>query len=156
MGSFEGMREGSYNGCSWIATYNALQHLGATQQPSKIVEYYETNGGTLINGIFGVNPGGIRMFFNDHGFDTEMFNFPRKGSVDARIQDSDVSILTYWHGRGAHTVAVVRKDDGKFYVYNEGNQDTRANGYTSIDAWIRGEGREGDAHILISVITVNG
>ena len=150
MGKYEDFRDGSYNGCAWIATYNAALLLGERYHPADIIKYYETRGGSLVNGVFGVNPVAIRALFGAQGFETAMHNLP--SSVDNHIRNSTVSILTFAHPDAAHTVAVYYAN-GVFHVFNEpetGSTYYRAGGLTSVDAWLAGE----DGFWPISVITL--
>jgi len=136
-----GYREGSYNGCAWIATYNAALLLGERYHPADIIKYYETSGGALINGELGINPLAIGIFFDNQGFETTMDTLPK--SVDEQIRNSTVSILTYAHPTAVNTVAVYY-ENGSYHVINEGraNSTNTAPGVLdSVDEWL--EGREG-------------
>ena len=117
-----GGRYGSYNGCAWIATFNAALLLGEFIHPADIISHYETKGGALINGEFGINPLAIKTFFQDQGFEANMQNFPP--SVDEQIKNSSVSVLTYFNPfPRAHTV-MVYYDNGIYYIYNDTNANS--------------------------------
>lgn len=115
MGRHENRRDGWYNGCGWIATYNAALLLGDHHHPADIIKHFETHGGSLANGAFGTNPVAMNIFFRNQGFETSMHNLPT--SVDDHIRNSTVSILTYAHTSGVHTVAVYYAN-GVFHVLN--------------------------------------
>jgi len=66
-----------------------------------------------------------------------------------RIQDSKVSVLTYWNGKTAHTVAIeYDRGRGMFNVYNDnsvGGASRDENGrltshgaIASVDDWLKG------------------
>jgi len=154
-----GGRYADYNGCAWIATYNTLLRLGEPVHPADIIKHYETHGGSIINGEFGINPLSIREYFKKQGFDPQMQNLPP--SVDERIKNSTVSILTYAHSSGAHTV-MIYYENGLYYIYNDNSVPgwtSSAPGITiSVDEWIkgniRGEGVSNKSFHPISVITL--
>ena len=128
-----GVHTADYNGCGWIATYNIMHMLGKDMQPWEIVNYYETVGGALIGGRFGVNPTAIEGFFNTQGIKTSTDYFP--ASVDELIKNSGMAIFNYVHNNGAHYIAV-EYDNGKFITYNDTKENT-ALAEASIDTWIQ-------------------
>ena len=128
MGAFEGYNHGARNGCGWISIYNASVLLGNPQHPAEIVRHLETNGGPVVNGMFGVYPGAIEDFFRAQGYDVNhdfRMNFHQEGvtsqtsrSVDDTIRNANVAILTYVHGNGAHFITI-QYEEGYFVVYND-------------------------------------
>lgn len=140
-----GYYQGSYNGCGWVATYNATLMLGKASDPADIIYSYDKYGGTVGNGIFGVNPLAIKLYFDSIGVESNMYNLPVK--ADERISSSHVSILAYAHSNGAHYVAI-QYVDGKYYVYNYRNQNS-ADQISSIDSWLKDYG-----YTAISLITI--
>ena len=128
MGSTDGMNEGWYNGCGWVATYNALILLGNPQHPAEIVNYFETIGGTVFGGVFGTYPNSIVNYLSEMGYSVGHTLFPQITlNIDDAIKASRVSILAYAHTSAAHYVAVeYREDTGRFIVYNDGFARTRS------------------------------
>jgi len=133
-----GRHPGSYNGCAWIATYNALLILGEHVHPAELIRNYQLTGGTLINGEFGINPSAIRNDFENRGYNVTMASLP--SSVDDHIRASTVSILTYAHSSGAHTVMVYYDNNNNvFHIYNEGgagSTSTAPGVQESFDEWL--------------------
>ena len=121
MGTAEGLNEGWYNGCGWIAAYNALIRLGNPQHPAEIVWHFETSGGTVLGGVFGTYPHSIEAYFKSLGYDVKHTLFPQVTlDIDEAIKTSGVSILAYLHSGAAHYVMVeYREDIDKFVVYND-------------------------------------
>ena len=62
-----GFFRSSYNGCGWIATYNATIMLGKRIAPHKIIAEYELTGAVLY-GTFGIQPYAISAFFWNKGY----------------------------------------------------------------------------------------
>jgi len=122
MGSIDGRNEGWYNGCGWVAAYNALLILGDPHHPAEIVKRFESSGGTVMEGIFGTYPRAIEDFFIDSGYSVGHVLFPQSSiDIDEAIRASRVSILAYLHTSAAHYVAIeYREADGTFVVYNDG------------------------------------
>jgi hypothetical protein len=122
MGATEGSNEGWYNGCGWIASYNALILLGNPRHPADIVRHFETNGGMVLGGMFGTYPRAIERLFRALGYDVSHVLFPQLSTdLDNAIKSSGVGILAYAHTRAAHYIAIeYRAEDGRFIVYNDG------------------------------------
>jgi len=121
MGANEGFNEGWYNGCGWVATYNALILLGNPVHPAEIVRYFEASGGTVLGGIFGTYPNTIEAYLKGLGFNVNHTLFPQlSGGIDDAVKASRVCILAYAHTSAAHYIAVeYREDIDKFVVYND-------------------------------------
>ena len=121
MGSTDGHNEGWYNGCGWVATYNALILLGTPRHPADIVNHFETSGGTVLGGVFGTYPYAIEMYLKDLGYSVNHTLFPQLViDIDEAIKASGAGILAYAHTSAAHYVAIeYRKDIDKFIVYND-------------------------------------
>ena len=128
MGSIDGRNEGWYNGCGWVAAYNALILLDAPRHPSEIVRHFESGGGTVMEGLFGTYPRAIEGLFIDSGYNVSHVLFPQSSiDLDAAIKASNVSILAYLHTRAAHYVAIEYSEaDDKFIVYNDGYARARS------------------------------
>jgi len=127
MGNRPGLNEGWYNGCGWIAAYNALIILGTPIHPAEIVNHIEEGGGTVLDGMFGTFPHAIERLFVEMGYDVNHNLFPQRLNLDNAIRNSRVSILAYTHTRAAHFIAIeYRPEDGTFVVYNDGFARRRA------------------------------
>jgi tetratricopeptide (TPR) repeat protein len=121
MGSRHGMNEGWYNGCGWIAAYNALIALGEPAHPAEIVYHFETNRGTVLDGVLGTFPHAIERFLRDSGFDVNHTLFPRGSlDIDEVIGSSRVAILAYTHTSAAHFITIVYEpSESVFIVFND-------------------------------------
>ena len=128
MGSHDGRNEGWYNGCGWIATYNALIRLGSPQHPADIVRYFEESGGTVFGGVFGTYPNAIERFFRDLGYNVNHKLLPgARVDIDNEIKTAGIGILAYAHTSAAHYVMIeYRESDDKFIVYNDSSARTRS------------------------------
>ena len=121
MGSREGMNEGWYNGCGWVAAYNALIILGTPEHPADIVRYFEASGGTVLGGVFGTYPNAIVSYLSSLGYGITHTTFPQLTiNIDEAIKSSRVSILAYLHTSAAHYITIEYNEDlDKFIVYND-------------------------------------
>jgi len=121
MGTRDGLNEGWYNGCGWIATYNSLLILGDPRHPAEIIRYFEASGGTVFGGVFGTYPNSIESYLNSLGFNANHTIFPQLSmDIDEAIKASRVCILAYVHTNAAHYVTVEYKEDiDRFVIYND-------------------------------------
>jgi len=120
MGRRPGLNEGWYNGCGWIAAYNALIILGQPVHPAEIVNHFETNRGTVLDGVFGTFPHAIENFLEHSGRNVSHTLFPRSGDIDEAIRSWGIGILAYSHTRAAHFITIrYDRDEGVFIVYND-------------------------------------
>ena len=92
-----------------------------------IIKYYETWGGTIINGYFGVNPIAIHDFIKNNTdlkptFHSDSIN----DRIDDKIKNSDAAILTYFYiginedkefYAGGHHVIIQWSEDDKVFLY---------------------------------------
>lgn len=104
----------SHNGCGWIATYNACRILGDDVKPAEIISEFERYGAILF-GALGTIPAALTHFFRKRGYHTASSG--KRERFDEMAKDATVSILWYWHGRGAHFIALRPSEDG-FVGYN--------------------------------------
>ena len=126
---------GDWNGCGWVAAYNVGVMVGQNFQPADIIRYYDSHGGALVDGAFGVNPLAINMYLNSQGVKAKIDNAPIH--IDAKIEASAVSILTYLHDSGGHYTAI-QYVDGMYYAYNNSqNWTTAPQPIPSIEAWLK-------------------
>jgi len=128
MGSREGMNEGWYNGCGWVAVYNALILLGNPKHPADIVMHFEENRGIVLGGVFGTYPNAIVDYMRSLGYDVNHTLFPQiTKNLDDEIKNSRVAILAYAHTSAAHYITVEYNEDiDKFVVYNDSFARTRS------------------------------
>jgi len=121
MGMRDGLNEGWYNGCGWVAAYNALIITGSPQHPADIVRHFEESGGIAFGGVFGTYPNAIEDYLRSFGYTVSHTLFPQASSnLDEVIKNSQVSILAYLHTNAAHyTTIEYREDIDKFIVYND-------------------------------------
>ena len=121
MGSSHGRNEGWYNGCGWVATYNALIILGNPEHPAEIVRYFEESGGAVLGGVFGTYPNAIADYLRRLGYNINHKLFPqRSANIDELIKNSRVAILAYAHTSAAHYTTIEYRDDiEKFIIYND-------------------------------------
>ena len=109
-----------YNGCGWIATYNAALLMGRVINPAEIIRFYESINGALLTGVFGLNPAAVNVFFRSIGVTPLTHHMPT--SVDDLIRGSTVSVLAYVRNNlSAHYVTVFYDQaSGMFRVFNDG------------------------------------
>jgi len=121
MGSTDGLNEGWYNGCGWVATYNAMIIMENPKHPAEIVKHFEERGGVAFGGVFGTYPNAIEEYVKSFGYSVNHTLFPQMSmNIDDAIKNSKVSILAYLHTNAAHYVTIVYNEDiDKFIVYND-------------------------------------
>ena len=109
-----GFFRSSYNGCGWIATYNALLMLRNRMEPHEIISKYEKSGAVMY-GSFGIRPDAIKKFFKSKGYKVTMtYN---SANFDKVAKKNKANIIWFWHGSGAHFVAL-RWTGVQFVGYN--------------------------------------
>ncbi len=104
----------SYNGCGWIAVYNALCLLGRNEKAEDIIRELEWTG-VFLFGVFGTRPLAIVRFLRRRGLSVRIVRDPEK--YDAAAAESDASIAWFFHKKGAHFVTLRREGD-RFVGYN--------------------------------------
>ena len=109
-----GFFNSSFNGCGWIATYNALILLGKTPKAEDIISEYELTG-AILGGVFGVFPFAVANYFRVRGYSVKTTYNSKK--VDSVAKDHTANILFYWHSSGAHYFAT-KWDGTQFIGYN--------------------------------------
>ena len=109
-----GFFRSGYNGCGWIAAYNACRILGEDVPPAEIISDFERYGAILF-GLFGTSPAAMTHFFRKRGY--QAVSTGKRERFDALAKASDVSVLWYWHRKGAHFIALRPGEDG-FLGYN--------------------------------------
>ncbi len=109
-----GFFKSSFNGCGWIATYNALILLGKTPKAEDIISEYELTG-AVLGGVFGVYPFAVSNYFRARGYKVKT-TYNAK-NVDKVAKKHTANILFYWHSSGAHYFAT-HWDGKQFIGYN--------------------------------------
>jgi len=99
-----GRRTSDYNGCGWIAVYNALKSAGEQPNAAEIVR--ELESGSLLRGRAGVAPWRIVRLLRRRGLRLR-FGFRRK-TIERLAPGGKAGILLYLRRRlsdGAHYVS---------------------------------------------------
>ena len=132
------------NGCGVIATYNALYGLGERRNLRDIIFKFETLGGKILGGIFGVDPDSLPKVFNCYNVDCQGvysykdINTKAKSIINNYTIESKEKwlIVCAWNGSsmtdGAHYVAARISKNGKYEIYNNRLKNT-FDTYTSFD-----------------------
>ena len=151
MGSIPGMNTGNFNGCSWIAVYNALLTMNIRVHPANIVHRLETRTGTIAMGALGAYPQELASTLR-HWSNAVVVEAtpPNLANMDNAIRNSRVSILGYAHTTGAHYVAIVPLENGRFRIWNGGGHSPSNGIVDSIHDWIR---NHADITFPITLIT---
>ena len=145
-----GYYNGSYNGCGWIATYNAIRMTGYWVHPCHIVKHYEL-WGSILSGTFGIFPDAIRDFFKRgpvkdfykaRGYKVKTTWMKTKG-IDKNAKNARANILCYSHSEGMHYISF-KWDGTKFIIYN-GHEKT----VTSIERHLKDNKFKAMMHITI-------
>lgn len=141
-----GFFRSGYNGCGWIAAYNACRILDDPVTPAEIISDFERYGAILF-GLFGTSPTALTHFFRKRG--CRVISTGKRARFDALAQDADVSILWYWHRRGAHFIALQPTERGYlgYNVYSNANRPVLLG--VSVQAYL--ENRNYHAPRLIAV-----
>jgi hypothetical protein len=133
---------GWYNGCGWVATYNAALLLDKEYHPAYIIRYFELLGGAVADGMFGLNPMAIDTFFQNRGVTTNTHNLP--AATDDIIRGSSVSVLTYIRSDGGAHIVTIYYDSATemFRVFNDwtaGSTRTSPGELRSVDEWLQSD-----------------
>jgi hypothetical protein len=89
--------------------YLVFKHaLGTPIQPADIIKAFEEEGGTVLNGLWGVNPIVVEKYLKDKGYDTDIVNFPNSDKIDDRIRNSNASIIVFCKEK-VHTLLPFKK-----------------------------------------------
>jgi len=125
-----GLYTGDYNGCGWIAIYNALRLLRCyTIQPKNIMAYLERYG-QLLYCTFGVSPWSIANYMSYIGYSVYMETSPK--SINTKFKKYRVCILMYLHNKGAHYITITYKN-GYYYAYNVFGDSTNFHKWKNVD-----------------------
>jgi len=103
-----------YNGCGWIATYNAMKLLGEKVDVENIIDYL--NHYTIIKGKLGTNPAGIKNFFKERSFSLKSTSHVEK--FNSYSKNCGAGIILYLSNQTAHYVAF-NKSGEQYHFYND-------------------------------------
>jgi hypothetical protein len=123
----------SDTGCGAISIYNSIRLLGKHKYLSDIIFEFDINptsktiGGLLgigsiityppwFNGALGASPFGVEDYLIYHDFKPSM-TFDQSEFLSWAKKDR-VFIALYWHGKGAHYVALQADGNGTYTTYN--------------------------------------
>lgn len=115
----------SFNGCGWIAAYNALRLLERPLPPWEIIDALEP--GVVLRGYLGLSPFALRRFFKGIGFSAKlrflpMFFSPAKNarSIEKHFADAPCAIFyVVTRNRTVHYVCAEKYGDRTFLFYND-------------------------------------
>ena len=126
-----GLFTGDFNGCAWIATFNALKALGEKNiNHTNIISYFELYG-CVLQGLFGVLPDAVADYFRFLGYcHVDEICFP--GDLDSIIYKYRATILFYAHSGGCHYI-MVKYLCGLYYAYNVYNDSSEIQYWNSVD-----------------------
>ena len=110
-----------YNGCGWIATYNALVLLGKKPKIKPIIREYELFG-ALLFGVFGLDPFAIGRFFRIRGYRVKTTLRIKK--FDTAAENAQANVIFYFFKWGGHFFAFQKRDE-RFVSYNFYSRDNR-------------------------------
>ena len=136
--------KGSYNGCGWVALYNAFKMKGWFEHPSVISVLFE-NEGLLLNGTTGIFPKYMStMLGNVYKVDYSRREQTELYTMDSRL-GTKVGILFFRHSKfGFHWIAVRRyRSGGDVYAYNvytRKNAPSAPDNIGSIKAFVEQQG----------------
>lgn len=107
-------------GCGCIATYNALNILGAEPNLADIIRYFENQpqwSGVMLGGNAGVSVFGISGYLTEQGYDVSYSLC--EDSIDEAAQNADVNIIGYAGIKNA-----TGNDFGHFVAFEKDGADT--------------------------------
>ncbi len=114
-----------YNGCGWIAAYNALKLLG--ESPSVHTVIYEFERYRVLFGMFGSTVLGFSHYFENKGYKTTQLVSRNIPKIENFMHCHDANIIFYFHPapfKGAHFAAAAPFED-KFIFFNAINRSLR-------------------------------
>lgn len=125
--------------------YNACLLNNISIHPKDIIWFLEVNNYMVLNGVFGCFPNGIRDFFLEHNVQVHGTNLSGaipfvvfKELSQNSIKEYPAVIILYWHGGGAHYVALNWDESlSQYLVYNHYSDKNSIEKYDNL---ISGEG----------------
>ncbi len=127
----------SWNGCGILAMFHVLRFLGQKEPLPDLIWQFECNRMPwfLPGAHFGTNPARLGRVLRAKGIGYSMTRTKAEFLQNAANGEHRCGIVSYWNhrisqhpfcffGGGMHTVAYQFRD-GRYEVYNVGEQDTR-------------------------------
>lgn len=121
----------SFNGCGWIAAYNALKILGASLPPWQIINGLEP--GAVLRGYLGLSPFFLTRYLKDQGLTSRLWLLPFfcsartvSHSIRRHLFPGGSSYLpcaifyTITKSGAAHYICAKVLSDGTLLFYNDG------------------------------------
>ena len=109
-----GFFQSGFNGCGWIAVYNALRLMGREPDAGKLIAELEWTGAMLF-GVLGTWPYSVAHYFRLRGYRVRVTY--RAGKYDETAREHEVNIIWFFHRKGAHFVTLRWRED-RFEGYN--------------------------------------
>lgn len=113
-----GFFRASYNGCGAVAAVNACRILGKPVHPADVISDFERFGAILF-GVFGTGAFAVTHFFRKRGY--RVRTTYRRSKMDEMAKAAPVSVLWYFHRRGAHFIAL-QPQSSSYLAYNAGSR----------------------------------
>lgn len=112
-----GVHWANKNSCGVIATYNFLKLNNKNADYAELLRFFDAYG-TFAFGLLGTNPLTIQTILSFKGFD--MGITCNVSEMEDLAKKSGVSILMYFHSRGAHFITLQYNESiNMFKTYNE-------------------------------------
>ena len=130
-----GFAGAAWNGCGWVAAYNAMIMLGNPKQPEEVINHFDNIFGNIFYGAFGANPIAVHSYFFFQGYDVGYLSMNDISNSEAGAQSATACIMLYWHGSGAHYVAF-QWTGQNFEAYNTGFNSNGVYTFSSVYSYI--------------------
>ena len=113
-------RDLSEVGCGLVAIHNAGILMDDPVNLCDVIRFFEHNDGFVLNGMFGLNPCAIKMFYDENNVSYNIYT--KIAELEGSRDDRGVYIVCQWNdindiSRGAHFYAVSEKN-GVLIPYN--------------------------------------
>ena len=130
-----GFAGAAWNGCGWIAAYNAMIMLGNPKQPEEVISHFDNIFGNFFFGAFGANPIALFNYFLFQGYSVGYLSINGIRNSETGTQGATACIMLYWHGSGAHYVAF-QWTGQNYEAYNTGFNSHGAYTFSSVYSYI--------------------
>jgi hypothetical protein len=115
----------AWSGCEIIATYNALNALGANPTPNTMVSLisnFETDG-AMLSGYFGTSPRAIYNYFKDNNYNVLISDTTDIDKINNIGKNYDTVIVTIYNDKNditqqVHTVNITKSENGLYTPHN--------------------------------------
>ena len=131
-----------FNGAVPVALYNMHRLLSEKCEFADILLEFEGNDAVLLAGFGGVDPRQLGGYLLGHRLSYRYYESPSTFAEQEETSES-IFIVSYWKDKlfrelkGLHTVAGIYRD-GKWSVYNTGEDTTKPTEYADFDAFMHG------------------